>query len=50
MAIFLDNEMRRGLKGVSSEDAERRLSTVMRLFQCLHGRDLFMKAYERELA
>ena len=42
--------MRRGLKGVSSEEAEKRINTVMKLFSCLHGRDMFMKAYETELA
>ena len=42
--------MRSGLKGKSDGDVEASLSTIIRLFCCLHSRDFFLKEYEIELA
>jgi cullin 3 len=50
LSNFIDNEMRKGLKGVSNQEVESRLTSLVKLFQCLHARDLFIKSYERELA
>ena len=46
MAQYLDHQMRSGLKGKSDGDVEASLSTIIRLFCCLHSRDFFLKEYE----
>ena len=50
MAQFADRELRSGLKGVTDFEVEKRLGAIINLFCCLHGRDSFIKAYEKELA
>ena len=50
MAQFADRELRIGLKGVADFEVEKRLGAIINLFCCLHGRDMFIKAYEKELA
>ena len=50
MAQFCDEEQRKGLKGLTEDDVNNRLDTIIGLFRCLHGRDIFMKSYEKELA
>lgn len=50
IAQFTDREMRVGLKGVADFEVDKRLSAIINLFRCLHGRDIFIKAYEMELA
>ena len=50
IATYLDNEMKKGFKGVSDVEVERKLKAIIELFQCLHARDIFMKAYERDYA
>eukprot|EP00358_Blepharisma_japonicum_P000469 CAMPEP_0202949020 /NCGR_PEP_ID=MMETSP1395-20130829/14862_1 /ASSEMBLY_ACC=CAM_ASM_000871 /TAXON_ID=5961 /ORGANISM="Blepharisma japonicum, Strain Stock R1072" /LENGTH=743 /DNA_ID=CAMNT_0049651657 /DNA_START=12 /DNA_END=2243 /DNA_ORIENTATION=+ len=50
IASYCDNEMRRGLKGVSEVETERRLDALIKLFVCLHDRDVFIRNYTRYLA
>jgi hypothetical protein len=50
MAHYSDMEMREGLKGVSNEQVDLRLTDVVRLFCCLHGRDVFIRCYSECLA
>ena len=49
IAQYTDKEFRLGLKGLSDDDVERRLDAIINLFCCLHGRDTFLKAYQKEL-
>jgi cullin 3 len=42
--------MKKGLKGVSEDETERRLDSLIRLFVCLHDRDVFIRYYTRFLA
>ena len=50
LAAYSDHELKGGLKGVSDEETEERLDAIIRLFCCLHGRDTYLKAYEKHLA
>ena len=50
IARFADNELTIGLKGVANEETEKRLDAIVRLFCCLHGRDVFIKNYEKFLS
>lgn len=50
IAAYCDNEFRRGLKGVSEQETNDRLDAIIRLFCCLHGRDVFIKAYTKYLS
>lgn len=50
IASYCDNEMRKGLKGVSEIDTEHKLEAIIRLFVCLHDRDVFIRNYTRYLA
>jgi len=42
--------MTSGLKGKTEEEVHDILDAIIRLFCCLHGRDLYLKSYEKELA
>lgn len=50
MASYCDNELKKGLKGVNDQETNARLDAIIRLFCCLHGRDVFIKAYTKNLA
>ena len=50
MAQYCDQEQRVGLKGLTEDEVNNRLDAMIGLFRCLHGRDVFMKSYEKELA
>jgi cullin 3 len=50
IASFTDNEFKKGLKGVSELETNARLDAIIRLFCCLHGRDVFIKAYTKHLS
>lgn len=50
IAQFADKELREGLKGADDAEVEKRLSAIINLFLCLHGRDAFIKQYQKELA
>ncbi|TKY69692.1 Cullin-3A protein [Spatholobus suberectus] len=50
ISLFLDDKLRKGLKGVSEEDVEITLDQVMMLFQYLQEKDVFEKYYKQHLA
>ena len=50
IASYCDHEMKKGLKGISEADTEVRLNSLIKLFVCLHDRDVFIRYYTRFLA
>ncbi|KAK2981299.1 hypothetical protein RJ640_007000 [Escallonia rubra] len=50
ISLFVDEKLRKGLKGVSEEDVEIVLDKVMMLFRYLHEKDVFAKYYKQHLA
>ncbi len=50
IASYTDQELKRGIQGLSNEDVDARLSAIVRLFCCLHGRDIFIKSYQKLLS
>ncbi|KAM7511343.1 hypothetical protein LguiB_010218 [Lonicera macranthoides] len=50
ISLFVDDKLRRGLKGVSEEDVEIVLDKVMMLFRYLQEKDVFEKYYKQHLA
>ena len=50
IAQFVDHLMKKGFKGVSDDEVEKKLAQIIELFQCLHARDSFMKSYEKDFA
>lgn len=46
IANYTDNELRVGIQGKNSDEVEERLNGIIRLFCCLHGRDVYVKAYQ----
>lgn len=50
IATYAHKELTTGLKGVNNEETELRLDAIVKLFCCLHGRDLFIKKYSQFLS
>lgn len=50
MAEYCDHLFRIGIKGMSEKEIEDNLDSVIRLFRCLHNRDVFIKAYTKHQA
>ena len=50
ISLYVDDKLRKGLKGVSEEDAEKVLDRVMMLFRFLQEKDVFEKYYKSHLA
>ncbi|KAL3511134.1 hypothetical protein ACH5RR_030535 [Cinchona calisaya] len=50
ISLFVDEKLRKGLKGVSEEDIETILDKVMMLFRYLQEKDVFEKYYKQHLA
>ncbi|EFJ05563.1 hypothetical protein SELMODRAFT_98006 [Selaginella moellendorffii] len=50
ISLFVDDKLRKGLKGVSEEDIETVLDKVMMLFRYLQEKDVFEKYYKQHLA
>ncbi|GAA0165905.1 ubiquitin-protein ligase [Lithospermum erythrorhizon] len=50
ISLFVDDKLRKGLKGVSEEDLETLLDKVMMLFRYLQEKDVFEKYYKQHLA
>ncbi|XP_059640189.1 cullin-3A-like [Cornus florida] len=50
ISLFVDDKLRKGLKGVSEEDVETVLDKVMILFRYLQEKDVFEKYYKQHLA
>ena len=47
MAAYCDNFFRVSIKQMSEEQIEQSLDAIIRLFCCLHNRDIFIKAYSK---
>jgi hypothetical protein len=45
LASYCDNEFKKGLRGASEEETEKRLSAIINVFNCLHARDVFLRSY-----
>lgn len=50
MAEYCDHLFRIGIKGMTQNQIEENLDAVIRLFRCLHNRDVFIKAYTKHQA
>eukprot|EP00850_Spirogloea_muscicola_P000165 SM000001S04567 [mRNA] locus=s1:981996:985237:- [translate_table: standard] len=50
ISLFVDDKLRKGLKGFSEEDVETVLDKVMMLFRYLQEKDVFEKYYKQHLA
>ncbi|XP_039113870.1 cullin-3B-like [Dioscorea cayenensis subsp. rotundata] len=50
ISLYVDDKLRKGLKGVSEEDVETVLDKVMMLFRYLQEKDVFEKYYKQHLA
>ncbi|KAG6399901.1 hypothetical protein SASPL_141386 [Salvia splendens] len=50
ISLFVDDKLRKGLKGVKDEDVELILDKVMILFRYLQEKDVFEKYYKQHLA
>ncbi|GER49512.1 cullin family protein [Striga asiatica] len=50
VSLFVDDKLRKGLKGVKEEDIEVVLDKVMILFRYLQEKDVFEKYYKQHLA
>ncbi|XP_061346163.1 cullin-3A-like [Gastrolobium bilobum] len=50
ISLFVDDKLRKGLKGVGEEDVEIVLDKVMMLFRYLQEKDVFEKYYKQHLA
>ncbi|KAJ3700553.1 hypothetical protein LUZ61_004258 [Rhynchospora tenuis] len=50
ISLYLDDKLRKGLKGASEEDVEVVLDKVMMLFRYLQEKDVFEKYYKQHLA
>ncbi|XP_028762095.1 cullin-3A-like [Neltuma alba] len=50
ISLFVDDKLRKGLKGVSEDDVEIILDKVMMLFRYLQEKDVFEKYYKQHLA
>ncbi|KAM7484354.1 hypothetical protein LguiA_000363 [Lonicera macranthoides] len=50
ISLYVDDKLRKGLKGVTEEDVEIVLDKVMMLFRYLQEKDVFEKYYKQHLA
>uniref|UniRef100_A0A6B2KYR3 Cullin family profile domain-containing protein n=1 Tax=Arcella intermedia TaxID=1963864 RepID=A0A6B2KYR3_9EUKA len=50
ISLFIDDKLRKGLKGVSDEEMEQTLDKVMMLFRFIQEKDIFEKYYKQHLA
>ena len=50
IAFYTDNEFKKGFKSKSDEEINLSLDAIVRLFCCLHGRDIFIAQFTNLLA
>jgi len=50
ISLFIDEKLRKGLKGVSEAEVEQTLDKVMMLFRFIQEKDIFEKYYKQHLA
>lgn len=49
IAKYCDQVMTKDIRGLASEKVDEKLDQIIRLFCCLHQRDLFVKSYQQYL-
>jgi cullin 3 len=50
LSLYVDNKLRRGLKGATEAEVEQSLERAMALFRYIHEKDVFEKYYKQHLA
>lgn len=50
ISLFIDEKLKKGLKGVSEEEVEATLDKVMTIFRFIQEKDVFEKYYKQHLA
>lgn len=50
IAFYCNTEFTSGFKSISDEEIEKKLDAVIRIFCCLHGRDVFISRFTGLLA
>jgi cullin 3 len=50
ISLFIDEKLRKGLKGAGEEEVDRTLDKVMTLFRFIQEKDVFEKYYKQHLA
>ena len=50
ISLFIDNKLKKGLKGVSEEEIDVLLDQVMTIFRFIQDKDVFEKYYKQHLA
>jgi cullin 3 len=50
LSLYVDNKLRRGLKGATEAEVELSLERAMALFRYIHEKDVFEKYYKQHLA
>ena len=50
LAKYVNYEMTKGFERMLEDDVSNRINAIMELLKYIYGRDLFMKAYEKEFA
>ena len=50
ISLFVDDQLRKGMKGTSEEEVEQTLDKVVMLFRYLQEKDVFEKYYKQHLA
>jgi len=50
IAFYMNNEFVKGFKQLSENEIEVKIEAVIKLFCCLHGRDVFIASYSNLLA
>ena len=50
LSLYVDHLMRKGLKGLSDEEADERLNSALHLFRFLQEKDMFEKYYKTHLS
>ena len=49
IANYTDNELKKGIIGKSTNEVEKQLTAIVKIFCCLHDRDIFIKNLEEFL-
>jgi cullin 3 len=50
ISLFIDEKLRKGLKGATEDEVEKTLDKVMTLFRFIQEKDVFEKYYKQHLA
>lgn len=50
ISLFIDEKLKKGLKGVSEQEVDQILDKVMMLFRFIQEKDVFEKYYKQHLA